>query len=232
MVLAIITIIVAIVAPIAWSVRNKARSAVCINNLRQLGHSLDLYTQNWDSTLPLAPGAGHAGSLQPNDLVVFGPGSDGVSGMRGTTLPTASTYIRGVLVKSDSTLKGPIFQCPNDVGAKGSGAEAYGFNGNVYDLDLISYLWDPTAQPEFQKEDLGDGAATQSVNGASLGDLEETDQARLLQDYGTRWHTTISSSTERQGANGAEQRVIRGLVNVLCADFGVRSKKNTAVQPP
>jgi prepilin-type N-terminal cleavage/methylation domain-containing protein/prepilin-type processing-associated H-X9-DG protein len=223
-VLAVVTVLIAFLMPVLWTARNRGRTVTCVNNLHQLGVSLNLYTQDWEDTLPDAPGTGYADGLLDTYIQDF-------KELRGTLRPTQSTYIRGVLSRSDSALKGPIFQCPNDVGRKNSGAETYGFiNGSVYELAQTSYLWDPVAQPQFLAEDNAGSPTAQSVNGKYLGELNDTSVDRLLQDYGALWHTTLGSPTERQVANGTVN-VLHGQVNVLYADFHVGHETNTTVQP-
>jgi prepilin-type N-terminal cleavage/methylation domain-containing protein/prepilin-type processing-associated H-X9-DG protein len=221
-VLAIITVLVAIFIPVAFYVRNQTRGKVCASNLHQLGLSLQMYVDDSDGYLPDAPGDAHADSLSNSTYLLK------FQDLRNSALPTQSTYIRGVLSQTNPTLKAPIFQCPNDVGTPGSGAETYGFHGSVFELAKTSYLWDPTNQRDFPKEDL-EGATAQSVNGALLDQLKDPSKDRLLQDYGALWHTVLGPPTERQGASGTQQ-VKHGKVNVLFADSSVRPVPNTAIQ--
>ncbi len=52
-VIAIIAILAAILFPVFAAARNKANSAGCLANLRQLGTAIDLYAQEWNDRLPL-----------------------------------------------------------------------------------------------------------------------------------------------------------------------------------
>jgi len=62
-VIAIIAIIAAILFPVFLSAREKARRTTCASNMRQLGLSFSMYTQDYDDTLPgAAPGVGGVGA--------------------------------------------------------------------------------------------------------------------------------------------------------------------------
>src|SRR5438874_11844643 len=58
-VIAIIAILAAILFPVFALAREKARSAVCLSNCKQIGTALTLYAQDYDETLPMG------GTLDP-----------------------------------------------------------------------------------------------------------------------------------------------------------------------
>ncbi|MGI6384469.1 MAG: type II secretion system protein [bacterium] len=53
-VIAIISILAGILFPVFSKAREKARQTTCINNLKQCGAALLLYTQDWDGYIPCA----------------------------------------------------------------------------------------------------------------------------------------------------------------------------------
>jgi prepilin-type N-terminal cleavage/methylation domain-containing protein/prepilin-type processing-associated H-X9-DG protein len=55
-VIAIIAILAAILFPVFAQAREKARSASCISNIRQMNTAAQMYVQDWDETYPLAFG--------------------------------------------------------------------------------------------------------------------------------------------------------------------------------
>jgi prepilin-type N-terminal cleavage/methylation domain-containing protein/prepilin-type processing-associated H-X9-DG protein len=61
-VIAIIAILAAILFPVFAQAREKARQAVCLSNLKQIGTALTMYTQDYDEILPTqavgSPGRG------------------------------------------------------------------------------------------------------------------------------------------------------------------------------
>jgi prepilin-type N-terminal cleavage/methylation domain-containing protein/prepilin-type processing-associated H-X9-DG protein len=77
-VIAIIGILAAILIPVVGSVRESARSSACISNLRQIGLTLFLYSDDHNETLP-APNGGNGlfWSLALNDYLGTTPGPRG-----------------------------------------------------------------------------------------------------------------------------------------------------------
>lgn len=53
-VIAIIAILSAILLPVFFTVRGRARQASCISNLRQIGNAVQMYTQDYDGRYPYA----------------------------------------------------------------------------------------------------------------------------------------------------------------------------------
>jgi prepilin-type N-terminal cleavage/methylation domain-containing protein/prepilin-type processing-associated H-X9-DG protein len=53
-VIAIIAILAAILFPVFAQARDKARQSACLSNLKQVGLGLQMYSQDWDETLPPA----------------------------------------------------------------------------------------------------------------------------------------------------------------------------------
>src|SRR5437764_1841545 len=51
-VIAIIAILAAILFPVFAQAREKARQAVCLSNMKQIGLATTLYAQDWDEVLP------------------------------------------------------------------------------------------------------------------------------------------------------------------------------------
>lgn len=51
-VIGVIAILAAILFPVFAKAREKARQAACASNLKQIGHALALYAQDYDETLP------------------------------------------------------------------------------------------------------------------------------------------------------------------------------------
>jgi prepilin-type N-terminal cleavage/methylation domain-containing protein/prepilin-type processing-associated H-X9-DG protein len=55
-VIAIIGVLAAILLPVLSHVQEAARSSACINNLKQIGLALRLYTNHWDGFFPVVHG--------------------------------------------------------------------------------------------------------------------------------------------------------------------------------
>jgi prepilin-type processing-associated H-X9-DG protein len=200
-VLAIITILVAILAPALWVARNKAHSAVCINNLHQLGSAVNLYADDWDDTYPDAPGTAKSGSAPasiPNEGILTAQEIRDL-------YPAQGAYIWGTLTLTNKALSRSVFRCPND-----NGAPDYDFTPGepVWSHNVTSYMWDPDAALSANGE-----AAGEAVNGATLAEISDPAKARLLQDYGALWHLYLGKAVSPSGV-----RVQIGRVNVAFAD--------------
>ena len=63
MVIAIIAILAAILLPVFALAREAARKASCVSNLKQLGNAVQMYSQDYDETLPNAGSEGESGDL-------------------------------------------------------------------------------------------------------------------------------------------------------------------------
>lgn len=53
-VIAIMAVLVALLFPVFMTVRGKVRQTVCLSNLRQIGQSVSMYTQDYDGLYPYA----------------------------------------------------------------------------------------------------------------------------------------------------------------------------------
>ena len=88
-VIAIIAILAAILLPVFASAREKARETDCMSNLKQIGTATQMYTQDYDDTLPaLIKKRGWAGRIYPyiKSAGVYACPDD----------PTASQNVNGV----------------------------------------------------------------------------------------------------------------------------------------
>jgi prepilin-type N-terminal cleavage/methylation domain-containing protein len=63
-VIAIIAILAAILFPVFAQAREKARQAVCLSNLKQLGTAVMIYVQDYDETFPWGIGLGTVGTVK------------------------------------------------------------------------------------------------------------------------------------------------------------------------
>lgn len=77
-VIAIIAILAAILFPVFAQAREKARQATCQSNLKQIGAAVQMYSQDYDETLPNSgtgpDGGDDTGILQPYTKQLFGQG--------------------------------------------------------------------------------------------------------------------------------------------------------------
>lgn len=158
-VIALVTILVAVLVPVTVQSRNRARSVACVSNLRQLGEAIAAYTQDWEDRLPALSATAFAGSA---------PSGQWPEGSSATQLRTAlAKYARSE----------GVHRCGNDYGAPEYG---YGVpEGSVFSRAGSSYLPWSTARS---------GAYGIAVNGARVGGLVPLSKHVLLRDYGSDWH--------------------------------------------
>jgi prepilin-type N-terminal cleavage/methylation domain-containing protein/prepilin-type processing-associated H-X9-DG protein len=116
-VIAIISILAGIIFPAFAGAREKARQAVCISNMRQLGMAVQEYTQDYDEQLPGAAdgpnGAGMTGGWIYYSNFMINSVMKTFDPTRGSIYP----YVKSV----------GIFTCPNDSAGHTSGA-SYAIN--------------------------------------------------------------------------------------------------------
>ena len=111
-VIAIIAILAAILFPVFAQAREKARQISCTSNLKQLGLSAMMYSQDYDEMF------GWSWSQQaPSDGVWI----------------QLTPYLKQHITSSYSGTQGTVFQCP-DVNTGGDGGVTYAVNGQAWGL--------------------------------------------------------------------------------------------------
>ncbi len=157
--LAVITVLVAILTPVAFQARNRSRVVTCLSNLKQLGLALTAYSEDWQGCLPRVSGTPFAGSAPTVDL----PEGSSATGL--------SEALAGYV--SDRQ----ILICGND-----HGAPEFGFGteeGSVHSRTGSSYAFWSGARP---------GEHGLQINGGRLSALEPAQDCMLLRDCGSGWH--------------------------------------------
>src|SRR5262249_29715184 len=109
-VIAIIAILAAILFPVFAQARDRARSAACLSNVKQIGTGLLMYTQDYDEPVPQ-----HAADYTDPLGAAAGP-----------------NWAKALLPYSKNTA---IFKCPSSVPAPSTQAQPYIQNG----WQLISF---------------------------------------------------------------------------------------------
>lgn len=211
-VIAVVTLLSAILLPVLWGARNRAYVTQCKAHLQQIGHAVLLYAEDWDGFLPRVPGDAYANSL-PGDAqgVLFlwtrNTIRERFEGTRWT--PSSGTYLRYLLDKGGYIKAPNLFECPSD-----KGAPYYGFPSRVFSSAGTSYLWDPWEDnsPEEAGEGNDENKNSSSINGLSLDSLSQPAKTRLLQDYGNDWHMVYRRSLLPSGL------VLEARVNAVFAD--------------
>ena len=136
-VLAIISLLLAMCLPALSLARAKSRSAVCISNLRQIGVAMESYQQVWDGAIPKVLGrgdetlalSGGGWSLIPSACAAEGAGED--AGVRSSLLQ----YCK----------EPQIFICPDRPDAAQA---SYGLNGRVIGVvSKFRQIPNPTETP-------------------------------------------------------------------------------------
>jgi prepilin-type N-terminal cleavage/methylation domain-containing protein len=68
-VIAVIAILAALLLPVFAQVRERARMVACMSNMRQIGHALMIYVQDYDETFPYISFHGHDGAKGSHTFV-------------------------------------------------------------------------------------------------------------------------------------------------------------------
>jgi prepilin-type N-terminal cleavage/methylation domain-containing protein len=158
-VLSVLIVLIAVVAPATLQARNRARSIACLTNLKQLASAVSAYGQDWDDRLPALRGMSCAGGASR-------PGWP--KGSSATMFRDATwSYVRN----------SGVYRCANDFGAAD-----YGFDpseGSVFNGTGCSYLpW----------SGIRSGAHGVRMNGVKSSTLAPASRFVLLRDYGRDWH--------------------------------------------
>jgi len=155
-VVAIIAILAAMLLPALSKARERARQAICMNNLKQIGLALAFYIQDYDGYLPIAYYEGTT-SLQ---ITTWGKGY-------GDELPVFQGDVQGynvfdLLYPYLGKGKGDYYRCPSigipytNVPKATSSirrAWSYGFAGWIFYVKRSSGAWEPTLDLPIVKHD-------------------------------------------------------------------------------
>ncbi len=130
-VIAIIAILAAILFPVFAQARESARISACLSNIKQIGLAWNMYSQDYDETMPLSRSVGYP-DRGGDDCAYRAPGNAAAPKINWRT--EVQPYIKNK----------QIYQCPsnpnNDVPAEGSDPDmhiSYGDNG------AMMWGWNP-----------------------------------------------------------------------------------------
>jgi prepilin-type N-terminal cleavage/methylation domain-containing protein/prepilin-type processing-associated H-X9-DG protein len=110
-VIAIIAILAAILFPVFAQAREKARAAICVSNLKQIGMAVMLYVQDYDERFPLA-------AAPSGTALDWGPykGTIYIQPPLSTATPPAATsprYVMWTNLLQAYTKNWNVFRCPS-----------------------------------------------------------------------------------------------------------------------
>lgn len=135
-VVAIIVILAGILYPVFAAARRAAHKASCISNLKQIGLAVQMYSQDYDETFPVACG------IYEKEMAKNMP-ADWAKGVPPNIWTLVTPYVRNV----------NLWRCPGDIGVTVS-ALRIDFRPNTYEKVGSSYTyntnlaWFPTGDPE------------------------------------------------------------------------------------
>ena len=204
-VVAIIALLTAILLPVFFTVRGKARQTVCVSNLRQIGLAVGMYSEDYDELYP-------AGN-DPSDT---------------DTIPniwTASPYF--AQVQSMPPLQGillpyihspEIWHCPSDSGYTELDVSAY--NGAGIPLDMTPTAFGKRGTSYLYRTEIAllgtrYGSLVAYSPGPN-GEMHEGSDVNVLMDGNGSWHGGFLVSQKRYNELMGDGHV----VNQNIAQFG------------
>ncbi|MGC4047451.1 MAG: DUF1559 domain-containing protein [Armatimonas sp.] len=117
-VIAIIALLAAILFPVFSQAREKARQTACLSNMKQLGTAIQMYTQDYDESMPGVTD-GSAGIGQSGGWIYY-------TAFPAFETPNSYDPKRGALMSYIKNVQ--IFVCPSDGDGRRSG-NSYAYNG-------------------------------------------------------------------------------------------------------
>ena len=183
-VISIIALLTAILLPVFFSVRGKARQTVCVSNLRQIGMAISLYAQDADELYPYGNDPSDV-NTHPNIW-----SSTPYAAIAPNMLPLHDILMP--YVQSND-----IWHCPSDSGYTELDISAV--NGNGIPLDAT-----PTAFQKYQTSYLyrTEIALLHTPYGSltaydSAGTAHENSEVNVLMDGNGSWHGGLLVSQKR-----------------------------------
>jgi len=207
-VISIIALLTAILLPVFFSVRGKARQTVCVSNLRQIGMAISLYAQDADDLYPYGN--------DPSDLY-----SQPNIWQSDTAHPEYYNQVMLMLPLRDILMpylqNNEIWHCPSDSGYTELDISAYdGFGGVPLDAT-------PTAYQKYQTSYLyrTEIALLHTPYGSltaydAVGNAHESSEVNVLMDGNGSWHGGLLVSQKRYNELMGDGHVI----NQNVAQFG------------
>lgn len=119
-VIAIIAVLVAILLPVFFTARERAREATCTSNMRQLGIAAIMYVQDNNETLPGATDNNAGAGVKGGWIFYQSFSFEGVPNDVNVTLGSLYPYVKNV----------HVYVCPSDASGQVSG-DSYAINGCV-----------------------------------------------------------------------------------------------------
>ena len=131
-VVGVISLLAALLFPVFLSARARAREAVCLSNMRQIGNGVILYAQDYDDLYPY----GADPSDQHSDPSIWSPSEQATV----TAMPQLNTVLVSYIHSSE------VWQCPSDTGFDrldtwGDSYVDLDARPSMYDAFGMSYLY-------------------------------------------------------------------------------------------
>lgn len=179
-VIAIIAVLTAILLPVFWTVRGKARQSACVSNLHQIGIGVQMYSQDYDGRFPYA--------VDPSDRLW--PSTWSSHPAFQSQIPNLP-FLQDALKTYTSTTS--IFSCSGDTGFSVSD-----FTGQQ--MDAL-----PTS---FQKFGTSYYYRTEvAADGVSESALSSPEKINLVFDGAGHWHGTLIPLQRRYNVLFADAHV-------------------------
>lgn len=221
-VIAIIAILAAILFPVFARAKKAAMKTSCLSNLKQIGTSLAIYTQDYDDRYPLVCGMGGGAVLDDADIWAgiadaSAPNTAWVSGSRTAPSTASLAALLKPLVKNTK-----IFYCPA-MGANGSWSIGGTPVVTVTANEGTSYIWNGWAVTAY---------ATAADPATNMVQISGQSEAICLAPADAALVWDLKSGFKATGASPAAQTAHDSSVNVLYADGHAKSYMMAENQQP
>ncbi len=213
-VIAIISVLAAVLLPVFFSVRGKARQTVCVSNLRQIGLAIGMYSQDYDDLYPA--GKDPSDQYCNPSLWASSPYQAQVESM-----PFLNDLLDSYIRSKD------VWHCPSDSGYTELDISSYVNPSNTVPLDATPTAFDKYKTSYLYRTEialLGTRYGSLTAEDAQ-GGLHEGAEVNVLMDGNGSWHGGRFANQKRYDELMGDGHVINQNVTQFGQTWQLRLKQ-------